>query len=477
MAQVIRSALLSLLCCLGFVAAADAAGKETPPRVLFLLAQGFNAGEFYSSYLPLHALGYQVDVASFEAGRVPLRTDGSEDRRGRDWQANLGLDQVQVANYIGLVVPGGYSPGFLEKDERALKIVQTFAQTDKTMGGVCHGPRLFLQADVMQGKRFTSLFNVATEVPSTWRQSGGTYFDAPVVADGQFVTSRFPGDMTAFTRALEARFAVDQDGLPMQIPAWQSRQGTVVVDDQSGAEGHAWWSMQEVGKVLGFAVAKQGTDGLAEPTVAVTIPAGTSYWDAGPLLVQAAQQLPIQEMTPNKTYILHVMNGFDDTAVAMASDWAMQHGHPLHIVSDTAGTKTGVRGLQVTAKAMTDVTIDPATSVLIAPGGIWASVVADARQGQTDELAQAQATADAARVAWLIEHWQAGAQLVTVGLDSQRIGREAVFKGMKFAGSVQTMWGFGKAGGKFTKDLVYVDDKNRLASARSGLDLLGFLSQ
>ena len=99
-------------------------GRAEQQRVLFLLAKGFNAGEFYQSYMPLKALGYQIDVAGLSKDTVMVRTDGEPDKRGRDWPADLAIADVDPSKYAALVIPGGYSRVSWRRNPRPLRCVR-----------------------------------------------------------------------------------------------------------------------------------------------------------------------------------------------------------------------------------------------------------------------------------------------------------------------------------------------------------------
>lgn len=82
-------------------------------EILFLLEKGFNRQEFYELYLPLKALGYDIDIASTNEGTVFMRKEGTPDKRGRDVVANTAMRDVKdVSAYKALVIPGGYSQAF-----------------------------------------------------------------------------------------------------------------------------------------------------------------------------------------------------------------------------------------------------------------------------------------------------------------------------------------------------------------------------
>ena len=64
----------------------------------------------------------------------------------------------------------------------------------KVMAAICHGPQMLIEADILRGKKATCWKSVATDL----KNAGATFIDAPVVVDGNIVTSRFPADLPKF---------------------------------------------------------------------------------------------------------------------------------------------------------------------------------------------------------------------------------------------------------------------------------------
>ena len=94
----------------------------------------------------------------------------------------------------------------------------------------------------------------------------------------------------------------------------------------------------------------------------------------------------------------------------------------------------------------------------------WPQHDPEARQGVPAAWTSQQAERDQQRVAWMIDQYQSGRHLITVGFDSLRLGRDAVFAGMQFASSPQAIWSFGKQGAKHSKQSV-TQSADRLLSA------------
>ena len=66
------------------------------------------------------------------------------------------------------------------------------------IAAICHGVQLFIEADVLKGKRVTCYVSVATDL----KNAGGIYEDSPVDVDGKLVTSRFPAGLPQLCKAI-----------------------------------------------------------------------------------------------------------------------------------------------------------------------------------------------------------------------------------------------------------------------------------
>lgn len=247
-------ALLPLL----FATAAFAQQKPND-RVLMLVATGVNFQEYQAPFLGLQAAGYKLDIASINKGRITLSLEGKEGPR--DPVANLTLAEVKPEDYVGLVVPGGYSPGFLEKEPKAIEIATWFYKKDKPISTICHGPRLLMRASLLQDRVMTSLESVANELADDWRaRKYGAYLDQPVVIDRNLLTSRYPNDAVPFTRATLEQLAKN-GGLPLPAPA------SALVIAPSAAGGDVW-TLREMPQVVNIKtrVVTKDTE-LADPTL------------------------------------------------------------------------------------------------------------------------------------------------------------------------------------------------------------------
>jgi protease I len=167
-------------------------------RIACLLADGFEDSEFRVPYDRLRQAGYLVEIIGASAGQKL-----AGERKRETATTDFGIDEVQVADYQGLLIPGGYSPDKLRADERFVEFVTEFDRTGRPLAAVCHGPQLLLAAQLQRGRTLTAWKTVQSDL----RQAGANVVDQQVVVDGNWITSRKPDDLEAFS----ARFIAELD--------------------------------------------------------------------------------------------------------------------------------------------------------------------------------------------------------------------------------------------------------------------------
>lgn len=107
--------------------------------------------EFARPYDAFVAQGYEVDAASPRGGVVPIdpRSETDEAERWEEARARLRdtlrLEDVVSDGYDALFISGGHGTMFDFPDDPHLRrIVADFAETDRVIGAVCHGPAAFV---------------------------------------------------------------------------------------------------------------------------------------------------------------------------------------------------------------------------------------------------------------------------------------------------------------------------------------------
>ncbi len=160
------------------------------PRILIPLAQGCEELEAVTLIDLLRRAGMTVISAGLDA--MPVRAS-----RGVVLLPDTTLDEVLDQEFDMIVLPGGL-PGadYLNQDARIQTLLKTTVAAGRYVAAICAAPKVLASAGLLAGKRATSYPGVLNTV------SGLHFIDAPVVIDGQVLTSRGPGTAMDFALAI-----------------------------------------------------------------------------------------------------------------------------------------------------------------------------------------------------------------------------------------------------------------------------------
>ncbi len=168
-------------------------------RIAFLTAaEGVEAVELTEPWDAVTGAGHTAELLSPESGEVQLynHLDKAETR-----PVDRTVSEADAGDYDALVLPGGVAnPDALRTDAGAVAFVKAFVDSGKPVASICHAAWTLVEAGVVDGKRVTSWPSLQTDI----RNAGGEWVDEEVVEDGNLITSRNPGDIPAFTKALLA---------------------------------------------------------------------------------------------------------------------------------------------------------------------------------------------------------------------------------------------------------------------------------
>ncbi len=104
---------------------------------------------------------------------------------------------VSPDDFMGLLIPGGFSPDVLRSDDSIVDFVRNYFTLDKPLFTICHGPQLLVTAEVLRGRTLTCYKSIIVDV----KNAGANYVDREVVVDRNLVTSRTPKDLPVFIKA------------------------------------------------------------------------------------------------------------------------------------------------------------------------------------------------------------------------------------------------------------------------------------
>lgn len=156
-------------------------------RLLILAEKTFEDLELWYTKLRLIEAGAEIVVAAPEKKEY-------QGLHGLTVNPDITIDEVQVKDYDGLIIPGGYAPDFLRRYSSVLNIVRQFNDDKKLVAFICHAGWVPASAGILKGKHVTGLIAIKDDLIN----AGAVWHDKPVVVDINLVSSRRPNDLPCF---------------------------------------------------------------------------------------------------------------------------------------------------------------------------------------------------------------------------------------------------------------------------------------
>lgn len=172
------------------------AGLEQFPlkglRILLFVGDIYEDLELWYPKLRLEEAGATCVVAGEERGKV------YEGKNGYPCRSDAALSDMRVDDFDGLIVPGGFMPDKLRRDEKVLSLTREFFEAGKLVAAICHGGWIPISAGIYKGIRVTGSRGIKDDLVN----AGAIWEDAAVVVDKNSISSRKPDDLPAFGREI-----------------------------------------------------------------------------------------------------------------------------------------------------------------------------------------------------------------------------------------------------------------------------------
>jgi protease I len=158
--------------------------------ILFFVGPVYEDLELWYPKIRLEEAGARTVVAG-------LGESEYKGKHGYPVTVDTGIDAVRSADYDGLVIPGGFAPDKMRRSARLLDVTREIFGSGKPVGFICHAGWVPISARILRGKKCTSVGAIRDDMEN----AGCIWSDAPVVVDGNLISSRTPTDLPDFMRA------------------------------------------------------------------------------------------------------------------------------------------------------------------------------------------------------------------------------------------------------------------------------------
>jgi protease I len=193
-------------------------------KVAILIENHFEDSEFTIPRAALERAGAEVTV---------LGSRTNEKYTGKQLKVSVEADatttDARASDFDAVVIPGGMAPDKMRTNMKTVRFVQDALQAGKLVAAVCHGPQVLIEGDLLRGKRATGFRAIRKDM----QNAGAQFENAPLVEDGNLLTSRRPADLPIFAAAVLRRLGLAPLPANVHIPG-------------EGDLSAEWWPVAEV---------------------------------------------------------------------------------------------------------------------------------------------------------------------------------------------------------------------------------------
>jgi protease I len=171
-------------------------------RVAVLAADGFEETELTEPVKALKAAGARVTIVSLKPGEIQGVLHDLD--KTVKVKVDRTIGDVGADEFDAVHLPGGtVNADSMRMVPEVQAFLRAMQEAGKPLSAICHAPWELVSAGLARGRTLTSYHTIQDDI----RNAGGKWVDREVVEDGNWVTSRQPGDLPAFNRAMLGLFA------------------------------------------------------------------------------------------------------------------------------------------------------------------------------------------------------------------------------------------------------------------------------
>ena len=160
--------------------------------IALMLDQQYQELEVWYPYFRLIEEGAQVVRVGPAAGET------YPSKLGYPCVSDVAAADVAGGDFDAVIVPGGWCPDFMRRDEGMVRFIQQCAKAEIVLAAICHGGWMLCCTDALRGRRATSFMAIRHDMIN----AGAEWVDEECVVDGNVITARKPEDLPAFCRAV-----------------------------------------------------------------------------------------------------------------------------------------------------------------------------------------------------------------------------------------------------------------------------------
>ncbi len=158
-----------------------------------LVGPGYEDLEFWVPYMRVREEGARTIVIGSDADTAYPSKSGGLSARSQTAARDVQADQLDA-----LIVPGGWAPDKLRRDEHILQLVRRMHAQGKILAFICHAGWVAASAGILKGKKATGSKGIKDDL----QNAGALWVDEAAFQEGNLVWGRVVEDIPDFCRVL-----------------------------------------------------------------------------------------------------------------------------------------------------------------------------------------------------------------------------------------------------------------------------------
>jgi protease I len=162
-------------------------------QVIMLIGPGFEDLEFWVVYMRMIEEGAGVKIVGLDKGEEYVSKSG-----GFKVKSEYAASEIAVEKVNAVLIPGGWAPDKLRRNEKILNLVKNVYENDGFIGMICHAGLVGISAGIVRGKKATGSAGIKDDLEN----AGATWVDEPAFREGKLVWGRVLKDIPFYCREL-----------------------------------------------------------------------------------------------------------------------------------------------------------------------------------------------------------------------------------------------------------------------------------
>src|SRR5262245_11898243 len=122
--------------------------------IAVLVEQKYEELEVWYPVYRLREAGFKVVLVGPEAGKT------YPSKLGYPATADVSAKDVRAADFVAVVIPGGFCPDYIRRSEAMLKLVRDADARKLTLAAICHGPWVLCSTNALKGRKATGFLSI-----------------------------------------------------------------------------------------------------------------------------------------------------------------------------------------------------------------------------------------------------------------------------------------------------------------------------